>query len=375
MYPIMTSLSLLALGGSAFAGTATAWIGTTTPKSGESKGIYRATMNLETGILSKPELAAEIGSPGFVALHPNGTRLYSVCQLPDGQGGGVAAFAISEDGQSLRLLNAQPIGDGGSCHLAVDSTGRCLFTAQYSGGSVAVFPLDTDGRILPRSALIEHEGSGPNEVRQKAPHPHWVGVDPGNRFLFVPDLGIDRVVIYRIDFEQGQIERHGAGQCPPGSGPRHFKFHPNGKTAYVVNELDLSVTVFDYDAQAGTLEPVQTISTLPEELREIASSGSEIRVHPTGTFVYAANRGHDTIAAFQVDPASGKLTFIEREPVRGSWPRNFNIDPTGQWLLAAGRNSNTISVFRIDPDTGGLIYTGKTVNCPTPICIEFQSRP
>jgi 6-phosphogluconolactonase len=145
--------------------------------------------------------------------------------------------------------------------------------------------------------------------------------------------------------------------------------------AYVVNEMDLSVTVFRYDAEAGTLEPVQTISTLPKELREIPSSGSEIRVHPSGKFVYAANRGHDTIAAFRIDPASGELAFIEREPIRGSWPRNFNIDPTGQWLLAAGRNSNTISVFRIDSETGGVIYAGKTVNCPTPICIELQSRP
>lgn len=375
MRSIMMSLSLLAIGGSTFAGTATVWIGTTTPRGGESKGIYRATMDLDTGVLSKPVLAAEIGSPGFLTLHPNGTRLYSVCQLPDGQGGGVAVFKISEDGESLRLLNTQPIGDGGSCHLTVDKTGLCLFTAQYSGGSVAVFPLDGEGRILPRSQLVEHEGSGPDEVRQKAPHPHWAGVDPANRFLFVPDLGIDQVVIYRIDFETGQLERHGAGRCPPGAGPRHFKFHPNGKMAYVVNELDLSVTVFRYDADAGSLEPVQTISTLPEELREIRSSGSEIRVHPSGKYVYAANRGHDTIAAFRIDPASGKLTFIEREPIRGSWPRNFNLDPTGQWLLAAGRNSNTISVFRVDPDTGGLIYTGNTVNCPTPICVEFQSRP
>jgi 6-phosphogluconolactonase len=375
MRSIMISISLLVFSGSAVAETATVWIGTTTPRSGQSKGIYRATMDLETGVLSKPELAAEMSSPGFVALHPDGTRLYCVCQLPDGQGGGVAAFEISEDKQSLRLLNTQPIGDGSACHLTVDKTGRCLFSAQYGGGSVAVFPLDAEGRIRPRSALMEHEGSGPNEVRQKAPHPHWVGVDPANRFLFVPDLGIDQVVIYRIDFETGQIERHGAGRCPAGAGPRHMKFHPNGKMAYVVNELDLSVTVFRYDAQAGTLDPVQTISTLPEELREVRCSGSEIRVHPSGKFVYAANRGHDTIAAFRVDPNSGELEFIEREPIRGSWPRNFNLDPTGQWLLAAGRNSNTIAIFRVDAEHGGLIFTGKTVNCPTPICVEFQSRP
>lgn len=372
MRPVIASLSLLCFGGAVIAEEAVVWIGTTTPRNGESKGIYRATLNLETGALSKPELAAEIASPGFVVLHPNGTRLYSVCQLPNREGG-VAAFEISEDRQSLRLLGTQPIGDGGAAHLAVDHSGRCLFTAQYGAGSVAAFPLDADGKILPRSALVKHEGSGPNEARQKAPHAHWVGVDPKNRFLFVPDLGIDRVAIYRIDLDAGQITPHGSGRCPPGAGPRHMKFHPNGKFAYVLNELDLSITVFAYDAEAGALTPLQTIPTLPKELCEVRSSGSEIRVHPNGRFVYAANRGHDTIAAFTVDSASGKLTFVEREPVRGSWPRNFNLDPTAKWLLAAGRNSNTIAVFSIDQETGGLIFTGKSVNCPTPICITFQS--
>jgi 6-phosphogluconolactonase len=151
-----------------------------------------------------------------------------------------------------------------------------------------------------------------------------------------------------------------------------MKFHPNGKFVYVLNELEMSISAFEYDAEAGELDPLQNISTLPEELREIPSTASEIRIHPDGRFVYAANRGHDSIAAFQIDQVTGELTFIEREAIRGSWPRNFNLDPTGKWLLAAGRNSNTISVFRIDPQTGGLIYTGKTVNCPTPICIEFQ---
>ncbi|MFV1967815.1 MAG: lactonase family protein [Pirellulaceae bacterium] len=369
---IVVLASLLLLGGSAMAEEATVWIGTSTPRNGESKGIYRASLNLETGNLSEPELAAEIGSPGFVAIHPKRHRLYAICQLPDGRGGGVAAFEISDDQKRLRLLNTEVIGDGGAAHLAVDPTGRCLFTAQYGGGSVAAFPLDSDGRVLPRSALVEHEGSGPDEKRQKGPHPHSVNVDPVNRFLLVPDLGIDQVVIYRMNLEDGRIERHGCGRCPAGSGPRHMKFHPDGDFAYVVNELQMSVTAFAYDSEAGTLDAIQTISTLPEDLREIPNSASEIRIHPNGRFIYAANRGHDSIAAFQIDPESGKLTFIEREAIRGSWPRNFNLDPSGKWLLAAGRNSNTLSVFAIDPETGGLIFTGKTVPCPTPICVEFQ---
>ncbi len=371
---LIITLSLLLLaGGSLFAEEAKMWIGTRTSRDGDSKGIYHATFNSETGKLAKPTLAAEIASPGFVALHPNGKLLYSICQLPDKKGGGVAAFEISDDGRSLRLLNTQPIDDGGAAHIAVDKTARCLFTAQYGGGSVAVFPLTDDGLISPRSALVEHEGSGPNEKRQTKPHPHWVGVDPTNRFLCVPDLGIDRIVIYRIDLDKAQIKPHGSGVCPPGSGPRHMKFHPNGKWAYVVNELALTVTAFRYDSESGTLEPIQTISTLPEELWEVPCSGSELRIHPGGRFLYAANRGHDSIAAFSIDPTDGKLTFIEREAIRGSWPRNFNLDPTGKWLLAAGAKSNTISVFQINPETGGLIYTGQTVNCPTAICIEFET--
>ncbi len=364
-------LLAVSFGSRALAEEATVWIGTITPQGGQSKGIYRATFDPATGNLTTPELAAEIASPGFVTVHPNGRRLYSVCELPNKQGPGVAAFEISENGRSLRLLNMQPIGDGGAAHLAVDRSGRCLFTAQYGGGSVAVLPLDADGRIQPRSDLAEHEGSGPNEARQKGPHPHWVGVDAANRFLFVPDLGIDRVMIYRMNLDEGKIERHGAGVCPAGGGPRHLKFHPNGRFAYVLNELQMAVTAFAYDAEAGTLTPMQTISTLPEELQEVPSKASEIRIHPSGRFVYAANRGHDSIAVFQVDPDSGKLTFVEREAIRGSWPRNFNLDPTGQWLLAAGRDSNTLAVFRIDPATGGLVFSGKSVYCPTPICVEF----
>lgn len=356
--------------GAAAAEQATVWIGTTTNRDGESKGIYRATLDLDSGSLSEPMLATEISSPGFLAFHPNGRILYAVCSLPDGGGGGVAAFRIGDDA-TLEPLNTQPIGDGGAAHLAVDRTGRCLFTAQYGGGSVAAFPLADDGSIRPRSDLQEHEGSGPNRDRQEAPHPHWVGTDPANRFLFVPDLGIDRVVVYRMDLEHGTLARHGTGTCPAGAGPRHFTFHPDGKSAFVLNELALSVTAFRFDPEAGALEPSQTISTLPEPLREIPNKASEIRVHPNGRFLYAANRGHDSITVFAVDPDTRRLTFVEHEAIRGSWPRHFNLDPSGRWLLAAGRNSNSISIFRVDPESGGLVFTGSVVHAPTPICIAF----
>jgi 6-phosphogluconolactonase len=195
--------------------------------------------------------------------------------------------------------------------------------------------------------------------------------DPTNTLLMVPDLGADQIVIYKTDLVAGRIEPHGAGRSPAGAGPRHMKFHPNGKFAYVLNELDISVTAYKYDEKAGTLTEIQTTTALPTELRENACSGSEIRIHPSGKFLYTANRGHDSIAAFKIDPQSGKLAFIELESIRGCHPRNFNVDPTGKCLVVAGRDSNTLSVFKIDSEKGGLVYADSIVNSPSPICVEF----
>lgn len=355
------SLSLLS---PAFAEEHTLWIGT---GGGEAKGIYRATFDTETGKLSVPVLAAEIAGAGFVALNEERTRLYSLCA---DENGSVAAFAIAPD-KTLSLINKQPIGDGTASHLALDRTGRILFTAQYGGGSVAAFPVAEDGSIGGRSALVEHSGSGPNPARQEAPHPHWVGTSPDNRFLFVPDLGIDKVMVYEIDHAAATLREHGHGVAVPGSGPRHLKFSKDGSKIYLLNELHMSLTVFEYDPADGTMGAIQTIATLPEAEWEVPNKASEVRVHPSGRFVYAANRGHDSIAVFSVDPATGKLNFVEREAVRGAYPRNFNLDPTGQWLLAAGRASNTIAIFKVDPETGGLVFTTEVVNTPSPICLEF----
>ncbi len=346
------------------------WIGMQTPRSGEKEGIYRTTIDTETGKLARPELAAEIGAPQFLTVSPDGTRLYAVCKLPDGESG-VAAFEISPDTKSLKLLNTQPTGDGESCHLAVDPSGKCLFTAQYGTGSVCAFPLNADGTIGTRTAHVRHTGSGPNRQRQDGPHPHFVITDPTNQYLMVPDLGSDQVVIYKTDLAKGTIAPHGAGRTPAGAGPRHMKFHPNGKLAYVLNELDLSVTAFKFDEKNGTLTEFQTITTLPAEMRETDCTGSEIRIHPTGKFLYTANRGHDSITAFRIDPKTGKLAFIEHESIRGCHPRNFGVDPSGKFLVVAGRDSNTLSLFRIDEKKGGLVYAGSVVNSPSPMCVEF----
>ncbi|QEG36590.1 lactonase family protein [Bythopirellula goksoeyrii] len=371
MSVLCACLMLFLVGQIANADNATVWVGMGAPQQGEKEGIYRTILDEETGVLEPPQLVAEIGEPEFLTLRSDGRRLYAACRLPNGDGG-VAAFEIGSDGKSLQLMNTQPLGGGRACHVAIDPTTRCLYSAQYGDGTVAVFPLAEDGSIEARSALVEHKGSGPDASRQETPHPHSVNPSPNDSFLLVPDLGTDRVEIYRTDPATGTLESYGHGNSPPGGGPRHMTFSSNSEFAYVVNEMGLSVTVFKYDSKAGSLEPIQTIPTIPEDLRTPGNNCSEIRMHPSGQFLYTGNRVHDSITAFRVDPQSGRLTFIEVEAAHGKHPRNFNVDPSGKWLLVAGRDSNSISVFKIDQDSGELDYTGQSVSSPAPICIVFQ---
>lgn len=352
------------------------WIGTA--RSQTSKGIYHSQLDLRTGKLRGTTLAAAIDGPGFLALHPNGYTLYAVASK-DAQPV-VAAYEIVSNGHpapSLRLRNAVAIDHGGAAHVAIDSTGKTLLTAQYGKGSVAVFAVNGDGSIRARTQLHQHDGGAKVVAgRQNQSHPHYCGFSPDERFAFVPDLGTDQVVIYRTDLAAAQLTMHGFASVPPGGGPRHMKFHPNGKWIYVLNELDLSVTTFDYDAAAGKMQAKQTIETVPKDLlqKEQFSSCSEICVHRTGKFVYAANRGHDTITAFRVANDTGTLSLIERESMRGATPRNFALTPEGEWLLAAGQDSNTLASFAIDEQTGELTYNRSIVNVPTPICIVFSQQ-
>ena len=336
---------------------------------GGSQGIYRSILDLETGVLSEAVLAAEIERPGFLALHPNGNFLYSVCAVA-GSGGGVSAFAIDRSDGGLRRLNTQPSGGVNPCHLTVDRSGKCVLVANYSSGSVAVLPLVEDGTLAPVSSLIQHEGSSVNKQRQQGPHAHSVNVGPANAFAFVADLGTDEVMIYRIDPEAGRLTAHGSVKLKPGSGPRHSAFHPRAEFAYVINEMASTITVFRFDEGKGTLAELQTISTLPGEWAG-ENTTAEIQVHPSGNFVYGSNRGHNTIAAYRVDRAEGTLSFIEHEPIRGEVPRNFGIDPSGTYLLAAGQTSGTVAVFRIDPESGELKFTGSEIKTPNPICVTF----
>ena len=348
------------------------WIGTSRAK--PSQGIYHCRLNTRTGKLSDPVVAAEVDGPGFLAMHPRGSHLYAVCSLHGKPS--VVAYAIdrARDVPALSLANSLEIGDGGAAHLAVDRTGTLLLTAQYGGGSVATFSLNEDGSLAERTQIVDHEGrSGVVPGRQDKPHAHWVGFSPDNRFAFVPDLGLDKVVIYRVDLAATKITPHGYGEVPPGGGPRHMKFHTSGRWAYVLNELDLSITVFDYESKSGRMTPKQTIPTVPKEqlVKEKFKSASEVRVHSSGRFLYSANRGHDTITVFRVDQDSGRLSVVERESIRGATPRNFNLDPSGLWLLAAGQDSHTLAVFEVNQESGELAYNRSNVFAPSAICVLF----
>ncbi len=346
------------------------WIG-----SGGPDGIHHLKLNTAKGTLSKPTVAAGIAGSGFITLHPSGKFLYST-----GQSNGepvVAAFrVVRSKGKQPKLepINSQPIGDGGAACVAVDKTGTVLMSAQYGGGSVATFPLNEDGSIGTRVELIEHgAGSGVDARRQAQSHPHWVGTSPDNKLMLVPDLGMDRVVVYRLDPKTATLTAVTKLEVPPGAGPRHMKFHPSGNYAYVLNELALTVSCFAFDAATESFAEFQIIETLPKDQRDpYPDSAAEIRIHPSGKFLYTSNRGHDTITVFAVDQETGRLSFVEREPIRGSIPRNFNLDPSGHWLIAGGQASNTLSLFEVDQETGRLVYTRKIVNAPNPICVLFD---
>lgn len=350
-----------------------AYVGTYTgPK---SQGIYRCRFNATRGTLVVEGLAAPAKHPSFLAVHPSQKYLYAVGETSDFGGkpaGSVLAFAVDATTGELKALNQQSSRGGGPCHLVVDQAGKNVLVANYGGGSAAVLPIQDDGSLGPATDFEQHEGSSINERRQEGPHAHSINLDPQGQFAFVADLGLDEVRIYRFDPLKGTLTANEppAGLVRRGSGPRHFAFHPSGKHAYVLNELLCTVTAFDYDASRGALTEVQTLWTIPGG-PEDGHSTAEIVAHPEGKFVYASNRGHDTIAAFAVESSTGKLRLLENVPTQGKTPRNFAIDPTGKYLLAENQSSDTIVLFRIDGTTGRLVPAGVKVEVPSPVCVRF----
>lgn len=370
-------LALITLSASARAAEVPVWFGTYTNAKTGSEGIYVSRFGTDTGTLTKPVLAGVAKNPSFLALHPTVPVLYAVSEIAGADSkpaGGILAFAIDDRTGLLTTKNEQPSGGPGPCHVSVDRTGKVVLAANYGGGSTICLGLEPDGSLRPvvsgtPGGFIQHEGKSVNEK----PHGHSIYPAPDGRFAISCDLGIDKVLVHALDVAKATLTPHGFGATTPGAGPRHFALHPSGRFGYAVNELDLTVTGFEFDPAAGTLTEFQTLSTLPADVTDRTGfSTAEIVAHPNGKFVYASNRGHHSIAMFRADEATGKLMFLGVEPIRGKTPRNFVLDPTGKFLLAGGQESNTVTVFAIDQATGRLTFTGTSLDVPSPVCIRFR---
>ena len=351
------------------------WVYVGTSENAVGRGIYRFPFDTVTGKAGAVELAAEAARPTFLAIHPSQRFLYAVNAIGEFQGqktGAVSAFALDGKTGELRLLNQQSSGGAGPSHVVVDREGRNALVANYGGGSVACLPIDAEGRLKPPTSVIQHTGASVNPARQEGPHAHSINLDAANRFAFAADLGLDQILIYRYDTAPGTLTPHNLPSVAtaPGAGPRHFAFHPSGRFAYVINELTSTVTAFRYDADAGVLREVQTVSTLPEHF-DGANTGAEIDVHPSGKWLYASNRGHNSVVLFSVDSDKGTLTYVEEQGTGGFKPRHFGIEPSATYLAVGNQDSDTILVARVDAGNGRLKPSGILANAPSPVCIKF----
>jgi 6-phosphogluconolactonase len=352
-----------------------AYFGTYT-NGGKSKGIYCYKLDLATGKLTEVGVTEGIKNPSFVAIAPDGKHLYAVSEVSEGgkPAGAVTAFALDRQSGKLTALNHQSSKGAGPCHVSVDKTGKCVLVANYGSGSVASYQIAEDGTLKAAASAIQHEGSSVDPGRQAGPHAHSINVSPDNRFAFAADLGLDKVLIYKLDPAKGTIvpSEPASATTPAGGGPRHFAFRPDGRFAYVCNEMKSSVTAFAYDAENGTLRQIQTISTLPDDQQELkGNSTAEIQVHPSGKFLYCSNRGHDSLAIFAIDEKTGQLTAAGHQKTLGRTPRNFGIDPTGAYVIACNQSTDNVAVFQVDPATGKLSQVGDVVTIPAPVCVKF----
>jgi 6-phosphogluconolactonase len=365
-------ISALSLATTMSASSQLIYVGTYTNKGVDSRGIYAVRLDTDTGRLSEPGLAAEAANPTFLALHPNGRMLYALSETNAVQGkpgGGARSFQIEPATGRLTPLDLQSTGGFAGAHLGLDPAARTLVLASYSGGQVTSFSLSPEGRIGPAVSTQLLTGPlGPSQPRQDKPHPHSVTFSPDNRFVYVCDLGLDR--IFRYQLKDSALVPAGTFASAPGAGPRHSKFSPEGKFFYVINELDGTIATYACDAATGDLTVRQVISTLPDGFTG-SSTCAEIRLHPNGRFVYGSNRGHDSLAVFARNQADGTLTRLEIVPSGGRHPRNFALSPDGRWLVCANRDSNNLVVFKVDPDTGRLTATGHAATVPQAVCVLF----
>lgn len=341
--------------------------------SGSSKGIYRSTFDSHSGSLSEPQLVAETQNPGFLALHPNGRFLYAAGETDSG--GSITAFHLDTRTGALLQINRQSSSGKGPCHVSVDRSGRCVMVANYSSGSVAALPIGLDGSLQPAASTVQHSGSSVDPKRQTGAHAHFILPSPDNRFALVCDLGLDKVLAYRLDPASAALTMTDPAfvTMRPGSGRRHLAFSPNGRFIYVVNEMGGSISTLSYDAASAAMKELQTISTLEAGFTN-SNTSAGIAVHPSGKFVYASNRGHDSIAIFAADSRSGLLRFVEHQAGGIKTPRHFAIDPTGAWMLVENQRSNNVLVFGIDSQTGRLQPTGTAKSVGSPVCAVFVPK-
>jgi 6-phosphogluconolactonase len=335
------------------------YLGTYTGK--ESKGIYQCELNLKDGSLSAATLAGETESPSFIAFHPNKKFLYAV---NEGKAT-ISAFAIDEKTGNLTFLNSQPSKGGAPCHLVVDPTGKNVLAANYSGGSCICIPIEADGKLSNESSFQQHRAPKTNG--------HSIHVDKANKFALCCDLGQDKVIIYAFDASKGTLTPHGTFDTPKGAGPRHFAWHPDGKTAFINGESNLTIIACAYDADKGDLTQKQVLTTLPRDVIRKGGSTAETVVHPSGKFVYVSNRDpYNSIAIFSIDPRTRELKAVGHQAMGIKTPRNFAIEPTGKYMLVANQSGGNVIVFRIDQATGELMPTAASTKVASPVCVRFM---
>ncbi len=335
------------------------YLGTYTGKG--SEGVYQCELNMKDGSLSAATLAVKTANPSFLAFHPNKKFVYAVNERE----ATISAFAIDQATGKLTFLNSQPSQGGAPCHLIVDPTGQNVLAANYTGGSCICIPIDKDGKLSTSSSFQQHQG--PRK------HGHSIHVDQANKFALCCDLGLDKVIIYSFDADSGTLTPHGAFDTPQGAGPRHFAWHPDGNTAYINGETDLTIIACDYDAEKGALTQKQVLSTLPKDVVRKGGSTAETVVHPSGKFVYVSNRDpYNSIAIFAIDPETHQLTVVGHQGAGIKTPRNFAIDPSGRYMLVANQSGGSVIVFRINQSTGELTPTDSGVQVANPVCVRFM---
>ncbi|MCA1054398.1 lactonase family protein [Rossellomorea aquimaris] len=339
------------------------YVGTYTKQ--ESKGVYQFTLDTEKKELTDVKLAAELDNPTYVTVSEDRRNLYAVSK--EGENGGLTAFSISEETGALKKLNSHSTPGANPCHVSVDDRSRNVVAANYHTKMIESYLTDEEGALQSLVSSIEHEGSGPHE-RQEKPHMHYAGFTPDGKYVIAIDLGSDRIYTYRV--KNGELSEEAVLETKPGSGPRHLTFHPNGRFAYVMTELSSEVLVLQYDENTGRFEELQYIATIPEDFTE-TNDGSAIHISPDGKFVYAGNRGHNSIAVYKVFQDTGMLTFVEWTSTEGNWPRDFVLDPTGEFLVASNQKSNTLTLFERDMETGKLELLQTDVKVPEPVCVKF----